>query len=478
LGGEKALRRVRAWQAKGRITRSGDNASGAYQAAAQLPNLYVNTFDVGGFEISAGFNGKSAWLRDSREGLRTLTGVASRDFQAVAAYRNTRWLDYKKDKWKLTLAGQAEVNGQRANVVLLSSAKGVKIKMYFDAATGLLIREELPAGELTRSYDYSDHRAIDGVPEPHTIISAVGDERYEIKLDEVKHNAPLDKAIFEFPVISNEPLPDINALLKEVKVNEERVDEILEKYTYTETSTQRGINDNGQPVEKESKTYDLTFYKGNRIRRLVAKNDKPLSPGEEADEQKRLEKRIRELEKKEAEKAKKQAKEEESRAPDDERSRRVSIADVLRASRLINPRRERFRGRDVIVFDFEPLPGYKPQKDYEKFFGKMAGAIWVDTADKQVARVEARLVEAFKIGGGLLAKLNQGATFVLEADRVNNEIWLPTKADINLAIKVLLVKGINVTQSISYGNYKRFNVEAEKEKLKDPVTKEAKPVKP
>lgn len=471
--GERALRAVRAWQVKGKLTRGSDNASGNYQASAQAPNLYTSAFDVAGFEVAAGFNGKSSWQRDSREGLRTLTGTASRDFAVEAAYRNTRWLDYKKDKAKLTLAGQADVNGKAANAVLLTTAKGVKIKMYFDAASGLLVREEVPAGEAVRTYDYGDHRAVDDVLEPHTIIISEDKERLEIKLDEVKHNVTLDKAAFEFPKLSNEPLPDIDALLKEVKANEDRIDELLEKYAYTETVTSREIDQSGQLREKESETFELTFYKGHRIRRKIAKNGTPLTPSEEADEQKRVEKRIRELEKREAEKEKK-AKEREvaqsnSGSPDPERGQRISIADVLRASKLVNPRRERFRGRDVLVFDFEPLPGYKPQKDYEKFFGKMAGAIWVDTADKQVARVEARLVEAFKIAGGLLASLREGANFTLEADRVNNEIWLPTRADINLAVKVLLVKGINVTQSIAYGNYKRFNVDAEKEKLKDPI---------
>ena len=141
----------------------------------------------------------------------------------------------------------------------------------------------------------------------------------------------------------------------------------------------------------------------------------------------------------------------------------------MRASQLVNPRRERFRGREVIVFDFEPMPGYKPRKDFEKFFGKMAGAIWVDALDKQVARVDARLVSAFKVAGGLLASLREGASFVLEADRVNNEIWLPTRADINLNVKVLLVKGITVNQTIAYGNYQRFSVDSEKEKLAAPT---------
>ncbi len=471
--GEKALRAVRSWQVKGQITRLSDKATGSYQAMALLPNLYTSAFDAAGFEVAAGFNGKSSWLRDSREGLRTLTGLASRDFAAEAAYRNARWLDYKKEKGKLTLAGASDVNGKPANAVQFTTAKGVKIKLYFDAATGLLVREELPAGEAVRTFDYADHRLVDGVLEPHTILISADKEQFEIKLAEVKHNVALDKAVFEFPQLSNEPLPEVDALLKEVKANEDRIDELLEKYTYIETITSRELAQNGQMREKESETFELTFFKGHRIRRQIEKNGKPFTPSEEADEQKRVEKRIRDLEKREAEKDKK-AKEREvaqdsNGAPAAERGQRPSIADVLRASKLVNPRRERFRGRDVIVFDFEPLPGYKPQKDYEKFFGKMAGAIWVDVTDKQVARVEARLVEAFKIAGGLLASLREGATFTLEADRVNNEIWLPTRADINLAVKVLLVKGINVTQSIAYGNYKRFNVDAEKEKLKDPI---------
>src|SRR5262245_65061097 len=45
------------------------------------PNLYACAFNLGGLEVSMGYNGKSAWTRDSRDGLRTLTGAASRDFQ-------------------------------------------------------------------------------------------------------------------------------------------------------------------------------------------------------------------------------------------------------------------------------------------------------------------------------------------------------------------------------------------------------------
>jgi hypothetical protein len=473
--GEKALRGIRSWQVKGAITNAKDGATGNYAAAAMAPNFYTGAFDLRGLEVSAGYNGKSAWRRDSRDGLRTLTGEASRDFQTEARYRNARWLDYKKEKSKLTFGGQTTISGKPANTVVLTTPKNVKLKLHFDAASGLLAREELPAGETTRVFDYSDFRPVGGVLEPHSITLTLGEERYEIRLDQVVHNPRLDRSLFDFPKISDEPLPDIPDLLEEVRKNEDEVDRLLEKYTYTEVITRREIDSNGQMKVKESETFELTFYKGNRLRRLVAKNGKPLTPKEEADEQKDIEKRIRELEKKEAEKernAQKESARQSSEAPDGERDRRVSIADVLRASKLANPRRERFRAREVIVFDFEPLPGYKPQKNYEKLFGKMAGAIWIDPVDKQVARVEASLVEAYKIGGGMLASLKEGANFVLEQERVNQEIWLPTRAEINLGARVLLFKGININQTISYGDYKRFNVETEKEKLKDPVRAE------
>ena len=469
-GGEKTLRNVKSWQVKGTVIRKGDGESGKYQASVMWPNLYTETFDLRGLETSVGYNGKSGWLRDSRNGLRTITGEPSRDFQAEAAYRNSHWLDYKKEKAKLAFA-PSMINGKSVNTVVMTTAKNVKLKLHFEPASGLLVREEIPAGAVTKIFDYSDYKVVDGIMEAQTISATIDKEIYEIKLDQITHNPVLDRAAFDFPEISSEPLPDVAALLKEVKANEDKINELLEKYTYTEKITDRESDQTGQLRVKETRVFELTFYKGNRIRRLIEKNGKPLSASELENVNKNIEKRVRNIEKRETEKEKKEQKAAEAdEAPDAERGgKRLSIADILRASKLVNPRRERFRGRDVIVFDFEPLPGYKPQKDYEKFFAKAVGAIWIDAADRQAARVEARLVEAFKVGGGMLASLKEGATFVLENDRINNEIWLPTRANINLSLRILLVKGITANTLIEFGNYQRFNVDAEKEKLKDPT---------
>jgi hypothetical protein len=466
LGGEKILQTVQSWQKKGKITRLKDSASGSFEMRAAQPNFYHSRFDLNGFETEVGYNGKSGWMRDSRDGLRTLTGEASRDFAAEANFRNARWLDYKKQKAKITSGGKANLNGKAANVLMLTTAKGVSIKMYFDPTTGLLIREEIPAGDLIKTFDYSDYRAVNGVNEPFTIKTKLGEDAYEIKLDKITHNQTIAKENFDFPKISGEPLPDIPRLLMELQKNEDKIDEILEDYSYTQKSIKRELGKDGVLRETESETFQLSFYKGNRIRRLVEKNGKPLSEKEQADEDRNVQKRVAEIEREIAKKEARTVSQTANGTPD-ENNQRISTAEVLRASRLVNPRRERFRGRDVVVFDFEPNPDFdfRRAKSFLKFFGKTAGVMWIDEQDKQVARLEAVLFDDFKIGGGFLANLKKGASFALEQERVNDEIWLPSVADINLSVKVLLVKGINVNQILKSYNYRKFKTEVKDSKV-------------
>ena len=61
-------------------------------------------------------------------------------------------------------------------------------------------------------------------------------------------------------------------------------------------------------------------------------------------------------------------------------------------SQFVNPRRERFRGQDVLVFDFEPNPEYKPKNMEEKVVKELAGVVWIDEKAKDVVRLEAYFV--------------------------------------------------------------------------------------
>jgi len=466
--GGKALRNVRSISKTGTIKHLSDGTEGKYLFQTSLPNLLNVSYDIGGFENEIGYNGRSAWIRNSREGLQTLTGKASVDLQAKALFRNNLWLNIKNEKSKATSGGEIVIDGKNANVVHLTTRKGVVIKLYFDAVTGLLLRDDMPNGDLTETSDYGDYRDVNGVKQPFMIRLTTGSVVYEIRLDDVKINPEIARSEFEFPILSNEPLPDITALLQQLQANEDNVEKMLDSYSFTQKTIMRDLGKDGILRDTESETNQLSFYKGYRITRLIEKNGKPLNEKQQADADNDAAKQVEEIEKKLAKMESRAGKLDATGKPSED-SRRISIAEVLRASKLLNPRRERFRGRDCVVFDFEPNPAFdtKNATSLLKFFGKTAGVIWVDEQDKQVARIEAVLFESLSFGGGVLAKFKKGATFTLEKERVNNEIWLPSQADINASIRVLLVKGIDINQLQKFYDYQKFETEVKDAKVND-----------
>ena len=88
MGGSKALKAIRSIRRSGNIKRQSDGVEGKYALQISTPNLLHSSFDLGGFETEIGYNGRSGWTRNSRDGLRTLTGIPSIRLAAAAAYRN------------------------------------------------------------------------------------------------------------------------------------------------------------------------------------------------------------------------------------------------------------------------------------------------------------------------------------------------------------------------------------------------------
>jgi hypothetical protein len=191
----------------------------------------------------------------------------------------------------------------------------------------------------------------------------------------------------------------------------------------------------------------------------MKKDGKPLSEQEQKKENDRVQKEIQDIEKRDAKKDAKEEKAKEEgkdKGSDDE----PGIEIFLRASQFVNPRRERFRGQDVLVFDFEPNPEFKPHKLVEKVVHELAGVVWIDEKAHDVARLEAYFVGDFRFGGGVIANLQKGTSFVFEQAYINNEVWLPTYEEAHVGVRVLLVKAFKVNEVTRYSDYRKFNVDS------------------
>src|SRR6266852_3437241 len=429
VGGGRALARIQTLTLEGTFT-SDDGKSGTYTLDTKLPNRYYSELLVGDKNQIEAYNGKSAWHQNAASELGTLVGSEGMQLEAAAQYYNSRLLNLKKNKITLILAGHAQVRGKDALQLEVTTATGVKRQVFFDSQTRLIVKEAATVGGVEEEILYDDYRTVDGVKLPHKIELHRGNDKYNVEVSRAVINGTVGERVFDFPIKSQVKLPDLKALFKEIDDNQKAIDKLKENYTGTRAEEETEFESNGKIKKREVTEYTFFYLNGEEVSTLVEKDGKPLSGAEQKKEIEKTQKRIEELQKREA---KKEAKEEKAKEEGKSEGKDDPGIEVfLRACQFVNPRRERFRGQDVLVFDFEPNPEFKPHKLEEKVVQKLAGVVWIGEKAHDVARLEAYFVDDVKFGGGLLANLQKGTSFVFEQAYINNEVWLPTYGEAHI----------------------------------------------
>src|SRR5580692_2289916 len=457
LGGSKALSKIQTETLEGAFSNPADGKPSTYTFSLKLPNRYYSEFVLGDKPLIEAYNGKSAWHQATGE-LSTLLGQQGQQLEAASLYYNSRLLNLKKSKLAVAFIGHAQVRGKDALQLELTTSTNIRRELFFDPQSHLLVKESAPVAGLDQEILYDDYRTVDGVKLPYKIELHRGPDTYSINVTRASINETVGERTFDFPIKSQVKLPDLKALFKEIDENQKAADKIRENYAGTRVEEETEFEKDGKVKKTELSEYTFFYLNGEEISTLVKKDNKPLSDEEQKKENEKTQKEIAEIQKRESKKEAKdeKAKEEGKKDKDDDD---VDIETFLRAAQFVNPRRERFRGQDVLVFDFEPNPEFQPHKMVEKIVHELAGVIWIDEQAHEVARLEAYFVGDFRVAGGLLANLQKGTSFVFEQSYFNNEVWLPTYEEAHVGVRVLLMKGFNVNAVTRYSDYKRFNVQ-------------------
>ncbi len=249
---------------------------------------------------------------------------------------------------------------------------------------------------------------------------------------------------------SGPPLPDIRQLMHEVQAHQRQLDKVRESYTYTTLETTQDIDSNGKVTKTESVEQEDFFVNGHVIARTVKKNGQPLNDHDQQKETESVTKLV--------EKAEKTPPDQPLEGPT------ISISRVLEIMDVSNPRREQFRGRPTIVFDFIGRKDAKTHGLVEDASKKLVGTIWIDEADRQVARLEVSFNDNFRVAGGLFASVQKGSNFRFDQSPVEEGLWLPTGGEGTMQARVLMVKNLRQHFVERDYDYKRFRVEAQQSK--------------
>jgi outer membrane lipoprotein-sorting protein len=87
-------------------------------------------------------------------------------------------------------------------------AGGIKVRLYFDPQSGLLVRmvryTNLPFGFITTELDFSNYRDVNGIKFPFRITKTWVDGRSVVELNSVEVNAAIDAGKFTKPAVGRE----------------------------------------------------------------------------------------------------------------------------------------------------------------------------------------------------------------------------------------------------------------------------------
>lgn len=231
----------------------------------------------------------------------------------------------------------------------------------------------------------------------------------------------------------------MRSLLAKVKQNEDVLAAQLERFGYNEKVD---LSDGKKRTIEE---YEVTNYKGRKIRRLIARDGKPLAGSELEKENKRIEKLILKMEKGDIPPLS---------------NRRLRTEDLIAAGAFTNIHREQVQGREVTVCDFGPRPNYKPRNVNERFIQNLKGRLWVDHQKLQVVRADFALIGSLKIAGGLFFNMKPGTKFFDEQQWFDNRIWLPKTTRVTFLARAMMAKSLNIERRTDYSQYRRFDVSA------------------
>lgn len=461
MGGKEKLKAITSREAYGSIKRLSDGATGKVEFITRQPSSYFYRIAWDKDFKQAGYNGISGYQWKSEERGENISGLDLEIFQLEAAYRNGFWYHDERQRWpfwgkalafvftaglssmattdRAIYEGQTQWLGKPAEAASFYLSKSVKVTLYFDQGTGYLIGERFDSGKVIERYEYEDFRPLNGVIEPHFIRLKSDNETFEIQIDRIVFNQPLETARFEMPTEAQPNLPNLIDVIAQARANQEKVIRNYDQlkyawfHDYDRQDCYKDSSDNDQcQTVRVHDELDVFFYRGYPIStsRYTGPSLASVLFGKDTSPDERKAKSIDAAKRKVDAKIQKKEKKGKLVAPD-EGLKEVDwfwgkgVLRILRYAKFSNLRPARYQGKDFYLIDFFPTPGEK--NDPEKSIDGIGGTIWIDAQSMFVEKMETRDAERYKentkqqvygFSNGILASVKQ--------ERFCADLWLPS----------------------------------------------------
>jgi hypothetical protein len=261
------------------------------------------------------------------------------------------------------------------------------------------------------------------------------------------------------------PLPDVATLIHQVQTQQRASWKIFRQYTYRMSSSVQELDSHGAAKKTTIKELETICVDVGCFQKLMTIDGKPLADNAMKRQNEYIDSVVawrRDWKEKTAagQPPPPPLKIKVPEDMEDENSISTFVGSFLQwgpqLGTFSNIRQVEFHGRQTIAMDYVGNPHVKSPNLIFGVFRNLAGTVWVDEQDHALVRIEGRVIEDYKVGGGLLADVHKGATLQMEWTKVNNEVWLPTMFNGRGSARIMVFVSHSEQIDQRWSDYRKF----------------------
>jgi hypothetical protein len=224
------------------------------------------------------------------------------------------------------------------------------------------------------------------------------------------------------------PNVSANDLVRRVIQNEDRANSNGTHYMYRLRS------------EKPERTVvkELVETNDGMVARLLSVNDQPPTADQRANDEKKLDRLVRDPA------AQKERTDEQKK---DEQRTRMMVKTLPDAFLYQYDGEEVANGAQCLRLRFGPNPNFDPPSRETMAYRGMQGYMLIEPKQERLVRIDAQLFQDVTFGWGILGRLNKGGHFLVEQSSLGEGRWETTRMELDFFGKALLFKTIRIKET-------------------------------
>jgi hypothetical protein len=234
----------------------------------------------------------------------------------------------------------------------------------------------------------------------------------------------------------------IRKLVERAKAWKEKDENEEKQLSYSERMVTDKLRADGALKEREEKVYQIAPLKGEPTPKLVQKNGKPPSPSDLKEEEARLRKE----------------REASGKRKNSDLDNTIELNEELVGKydfEMVGE--EVVEGRPVYALTFKPKSKSLPvRRKLDYALNRIAGKVWVDQEDYEIAKADMRLTESVQLWWGLLASLRE-FTLMFEQTKLPDGCWFVKHFDMTIDVRFLFTR-IHQKQEDWLSDFKKGNL--------------------